>query len=130
MRRISSTWRRKRKKPLDRTAELYFLTGAHFGFDGLQAGAGNLASHDPWDRMATRRLIEDVLAEQKTVVKTMMARMSPSESPAQIIENWETENKTLIEPLQQMMADMETGGWSFAKLTIVNALLREWAAKL
>ncbi|MGN6208441.1 hypothetical protein, partial [Asticcacaulis sp.] len=69
-------------------------------------------------------------AEQKTVVKTMMARMSPSESPAQIIENWETENKTLIEPLQQMMTDMETGGWSFAKLTIVNALLREWAAKL
>ena len=120
----------EKKKPLDKTAELYFLTGAHFGFDGLQAGAGNLASHDPWDRMATRRLIEDVLAEQKTVVKTMMARMSPSESPAQIIENWEAENKTLIEPLQQMMADMETGGWSFAKLTIVNALLREWAAKL
>ncbi len=120
----------EKKKPLDRTAELYFLTGAHFGFDGLQAGAGNLASHDPWDRMATRRLIEDVLSEQKTVVKTMMARMSPSESPAQIIENWETENKTLIEPLQSMMADMETGGWSFAKLTIVNALIREWAAKL
>jgi len=120
----------EKKKPLDKTAELYFLTGAHFGFDGLQAGAGDLASNDPWDRMATRRLIEDVLSEQKTVVKTMMTRMSPSESPAQIIENWESENKTLIEPLQQMMADMETGGWSFAKLTIVNALIREWAAKL
>jgi len=120
----------EKKKPLDKTAELYFLTGAQFGFDGLQVGAGDLASSDPWDRMATRRLIEDVLSEQKTVVKTMMARMSPSESPAQIIENWESENKTLIEPLQQMMADMETGGWSFAKLTIVNALIREWAAKL
>ena len=120
----------EKKKPLDKTAELYFLTGAHFGFDGLRAGAGDLASSDPWDRMATRRLIEDVLAEQKTVVKTMMTRMSPSESPAQIIENWEAENKTLIEPLQQMMTDMETGGWSFAKLTIVNALIREWAAKL
>ena len=60
----------------------------------------------------------------------MMTRMSPSESPLQIIENWEAENKALIEPLQSMMADMETGGWSFAKLTIVNALIREWAAKL
>ena len=120
----------EKKKPLDRTAELYFLTGAQFGFDGLQTGAGDLASSDPWDRMATRRLIEDVLSEQKTVVKTMMSRMSPSESPAQIIENWETENRTLIEPLQQMMTDMESGGWSFAKLTIVNALIREWAAKL
>jgi glutamate dehydrogenase len=75
-----------------------------------------------------------VLSEQKTVVKTMMTRMSPSESPAEIIGNWEAENKTLIEPLQQMMTDMagsvSGGGWSFAKLTIVNALLREWAAKL
>jgi glutamate dehydrogenase len=124
----------EKKKPLDKTVELYFLTGAHFGFDGLQTGAGDLASHDPWDRMATRRLIEDVLSEQKTVVKTMMTRMSPSESPAEIIGNWEAENKTLIEPLQQMMTDMagsvSGGGWSFAKLTIVNALLREWAAKL
>jgi len=25
---------------------------------------------------------------------------------------------------------MATGGWSFAKLTIVNAALREWAGKL
>ena len=120
----------EKKKPLDRTLELYALTGERFGFDSLQVGAGDLASSDPWDRIATRRLIEDVLAEQKAVVKAMMTRMSPSESPLQIIENWESENKALIEPLQSMMADMETGGWSFAKLTIVNALIREWAAKL
>jgi glutamate dehydrogenase len=29
-----------------------------------------------------------------------------------------------------MMADMQTGGWSFAKLSIVNARLREWAGRL
>ncbi|ESQ85606.1 hypothetical protein AEAC466_00095 [Asticcacaulis sp. AC466] len=120
----------EKKKPLDKTAELYFQTGERFGFDSLQAGAGNLSSADPWDRMATRRLIEDVLSEQKTVVKTMMTRMAPSEMPGDIISNWVEENKSLIDPLQSMIADMETGGWSFAKLTIVNALLREWAARL
>ncbi len=120
----------ERKKPVDKTAELYRLTGEHFGFDDLQTGAGELASSDPWDRMATRRLIEDVLSEQKLVVKTMMARMSVKETPQEIIDNWEAENRTLTEPLQTMMTDMQTGGWSFAKLTIVNALLREWAAKL
>jgi len=117
-------------KPLDKTAELYFLTGEHFGFDGLRDGARALSSTDPWDRMATRRLIEDVLTEQKAVVKTMMARMTVKESPAEIIQHWEADNRALIEPLQQMMTDMQTGGWSFAKLTIVNALLREWVAKL
>ncbi len=118
------------KKPLDKTAELYFLTGERFGFDNLVQGASELASADPWDRMATRRLIEDVLMEQKSVVRAMMTRMSLSETPQDIAVNWANENKALIDPLQAMMSDMQTGGWSFAKLTIVNALLREWVGKL
>ncbi len=124
------------KKPLDKTAELYFLTGERFGFDSLRVAATTLSSGDPWDRMATRRLMEDVLAEQKAVVKAMMARMSVDETPLAIAESWEADNTALIAPLQAMMADMEGssgqlgGGWSFAKLTIVNATLREWAGKL
>ncbi len=123
------------KKPLDKTAELYFLTGDRFGFDNLVQGAGELASADPWDRMATRRLIEDVLMEQKSVVRAMMARMTVAETPADIAGHWAKDNAALIEPLGAMMADMQggsggAGGWSFAKLTIVNAALREWVAKL
>ncbi|HWU48616.1 MAG TPA: NAD-glutamate dehydrogenase [Asticcacaulis sp.] len=119
-----------RGKPLDKTRALYELTGARFGFDSLREGAGALSSADPWDRLATRRLIEDVLAEQKTVVKTMMARMSLHDQPQDIIAAWEADNADLIEPLRAMMADMQTGGWSFAKLSIVNARLREWAGRL
>ncbi len=119
------------KKPLDKTAVLYFLTGERFGFDSLRVAAATLSSRDPWDRMATRRLIEDVLAEQKAVVKAMMSRMSVSETPQAIAESWERDNAALIAPLQAMMTDMAQGdGWSFAKLTIVNASLREWAGKL
>ncbi len=124
------------RKPLDKTAELYFLTGERFGFDNLRVAATTLSSADPWDRMATRRLMEDVLVEQKSVVKAMMARMTVEETPLNIAESWERDNAALIAPLQAMMADMaessgrEGGGWSFAKLTIVNAALREWAGKL
>jgi glutamate dehydrogenase len=119
------------RKSLDKTAELYFLTGERFGFDNLRVAAATLASSDPWDRMATRRLMEDVLAEQKAVVKAMMARMTPDESPLAIAEGWERDNAALIAPVQTMMDDMAaTGGWSFAKLTIVNATLREWAGRL
>ncbi|MGA9660012.1 MAG: NAD-glutamate dehydrogenase [Asticcacaulis sp.] len=123
------------KAPLKTVAELYYLTGERFGFDELQAGAGHLSSADPWDRMATRRLIEDILSEQKAVVKAMLIRLSASHGPQAIIETWEAENKAMIQSLKAMMADMSGfsgsgGGWSFAKLTIVNALLREWAAKL
>ncbi len=118
------------RKPLDKTAELYFLTGERFGFDNLRVAAATLSSGDPWDRMATRRLMEDVLVEQKSVVKAMMARMTVEDTPLAIAESWEHDNAALIAPLQAMMADMAAGSWSFAKLTIVNATLREWAGKL
>ena len=101
-----------------------------FGFETLAESAGDLASADPWDRMATRRLIEDVRSEQKAVVRAMMARMMPEESPQAIAESWEKDNAAMVESLRSMMQDMTTGGWSFAKLTIVNAILREWVTKL
>ncbi len=56
--------------------------------------------------------------------------MKPDESPSAIAENWLGENAVMTDAVQQMMLDMATGGWSFAKLTIVNAVLREWVAKL
>ncbi len=120
----------ERGKSVEKTAELYFLTGERFGFETLAEGAGVLASTDPWDRMATRRLIEDVRSEQRAVVRAMMARMTPDEQPLAIAQSWEKDNAAMVEPLRRMMQDMTTGGWSFAKLTIVNAVLREWVGKL
>jgi glutamate dehydrogenase len=115
------------KAALDKTAALYFLTGERFGFEALAEGAGMLASADAWDRMATRRLTEDVRAEQKMVVRAMMAGGADA---AKTVAGWESEHKAVLEPLRAMIADMRQGGWSFAKLTIANAILREWAGKL
>ncbi len=117
----------EKKAALEKTATLYFLTGDRFGFQALAEGAALLASSDDWDRMATRRLIEDVRAEQKMVVRAMMAAGGDA---AKTVEKWESEHKAVLEPLQAMIADMRSSGWSFAKLTIANAILREWAGKL
>jgi glutamate dehydrogenase len=117
----------EKKAALDKTATLYFLAGERFGFEALAEGAALLASSDDWDRMATRRLTEDVRAEQKMAVRAMMA--SGGEA-AKTVATWEGEHKAVLEPLQAMITDMRQGGWSFAKLTIANAILREWAGKL
>lgn len=124
------------EKDLMKTAELYALSGEIFGFDQLCKGAGELSSPDPWDRMATRRLIEDVRHEQKAVVKAMMSTMTPQEQPTQIINNWKARHAERIEPLNRLMASFEAAaneggqGLSFAKLTIVNARLREWVSRI
>jgi glutamate dehydrogenase len=123
-------------KDVAKTAELYFLCGQKFGFDLLCEGAGTLSSHDPWDRMATRRLIEDVRNEQKTVVKMMMQTMTLAESPEEIVAHWQADHRERLEPLNRLLQTFgesvgDSGAsLSFAKLTIVNARLREWVSRL
>lgn len=106
-------------------ARLYLATGERFGFDRLRAGAGELYSADPWDRMAIRRLIEDIYAEQKSVVAAVRR-------DGQGLEAWAEAQAAQVAPLQSLLAEIEGSGagWSFAKLSIVNAALRQWVQKL
>ncbi|UDF03582.1 NAD-glutamate dehydrogenase [Asticcacaulis sp. AND118] len=106
-------------------AKLYLATGERFGFDRLRAGAGELYSSDPWDRMAIRRLIEDIYAEQKSVVAAVHRE-------GKGLDAWAEAQSAQVAPLQQVLGEIEGSGagWSFAKLSIVNAALRQWVQKL
>lgn len=107
------------------TAKLYLATGERFGFDRLRAGAGELYSTDPWDRMAIRRLIEDIYAEQKAVVAAV-------KRDGQGLEVWAEGQAEQAAPLDQVLTEIEASGagWSFAKLSIVNAIIRQWVNRL
>ncbi|HYD44138.1 MAG TPA: NAD-glutamate dehydrogenase domain-containing protein, partial [Phenylobacterium sp.] len=58
---------------LPEVARLYHQAGAAFGFDRLRAAAGEFRSGDSFERSAVRRLIEDLLAEQTTLTRAIMA---------------------------------------------------------
>jgi len=122
-------------KNLLKTDVLHSLTGEKFGFDLLAKSAAELSSSDPWDRMAARRLIEDVRLEQKTVVRAMMHTMQQNEEPQTIIQTWVKEHAQKLEPLNRLIEtffeaqSLSGNGLSFAKLTILNARLREWVAQ-
>jgi glutamate dehydrogenase len=121
-------------------SQTYFLAGERFGFDRLRSGAGDLYSPDPWDRMAIRRLIEDIMAEQKSVVSALLWAL-PSFDQAELkdphaaIEAFAKAQSTLVAPVSHLISEMTSEansgtGWSFAKLSIVNAVLREWVSRL
>jgi glutamate dehydrogenase len=52
-------------------AMLYHQVGAAFDFDRLRAAAGNVPSADHFDRLAVRRLIEDLMAEQMALTRAV-----------------------------------------------------------
>jgi glutamate dehydrogenase len=111
---------------------IYHQTGAAFGFDRLRAASGGLLAGDAYERQAVRQLIEDFLAQQASVARSVMASAERDtgcktvEAALNAVEAWAARRPGAAEACRSLIADIEaTGdGWTFAKLTIVNGAMR------
>ncbi|MBA4013015.1 MAG: NAD-glutamate dehydrogenase [Phenylobacterium sp.] len=119
---------------LEAAARLYYQVGAAFAFDRLRAAAGGFTAGDAFERTAVRRLVEDLLAEQAAVTRAVMAyaddKAGASDEAAQAaIAAWTAQRSDVALAARKAVEEIEAAGgaWSFAKLTIANAALRELA---
>jgi glutamate dehydrogenase len=120
--------------PIQAAARLYHQIGAAFDFDRLRGAAGSLVSSDHYERLAVRRLIEDFLKEQAALTEAVARAASPgagqSDQAAQTaIREWMGSRAAIVEATRRTVDEIESAGsgWSFAKLTIANAALRDLA---
>ncbi len=116
-------------------AMLYHQVGAAFDFDRLRAAAGAVPSADHFDRLAVRRLIEDLMTEQmvltRAVARASDASVGASEASAEAaVDAWIGPRLATVEGVRASVDEIEASGagWTFAKLTIANAAIREIAA--
>ncbi len=117
--------------PLANTAHVYHRVGGHFGFDRLREAAAARSVGDLYERMAVRRLIEDILAEQAALAAAVIAHAgSPDlDDPGRDVATvaaWSADRAKAVKSARDTLEEIEAspGGWSFAKLTIANAALR------
>ncbi len=116
-------------------ATLYHQVGAAFDFDRLRAGAGSVPSADHFDRLAVRRLIEDLMVEQMTLtravaqVSTVAAGAGEAAAEA-AVDAWVGPRLPIVEGLRTSVDEILASGtgWTFAKLTIANSVIREIAS--
>ncbi|WP_122468155.1 NAD-glutamate dehydrogenase [Brevundimonas lutea] len=127
---------RAHKWPEPEMARLYHQVGAAFDMDRLRSAAGSLASADHYERLAVRRLIEDLNNEQlvltRAVAKASKVEAGKSEETAEhAVDSWIGERCELVEGVRRSVDEIEQSGhgWSFAKLTIANIVIREMAAQ-
>ncbi|MAL08179.1 MAG: glutamate dehydrogenase [Maricaulis sp.] len=127
--------------PLESAAWVYHAAGSRFTFDRLRSLGGEVSSDLHWDRLAVRRLIEDLYASQYTVAASAMrhARESggalakgveaPGASWAQdVIEAWSVANAEEAGRVDTAIEELEgTGVWTLSKLAIASTQLREMA---
>ncbi|RYE82232.1 MAG: hypothetical protein EOO75_20995, partial [Myxococcales bacterium] len=116
-------------------ARLYHQVGAAFDFDRLRAAAGSIPSADHFDRLAVRRLIEDLMNEQvvltRAVARASKESVGASEAAAEAaVDAWIGPRQSVVEGVRASVDEIEQSGagWTFAKLTIANSSIREIAA--
>ena len=123
--------------PLANVARLYHAVGEAFGFDRVRQAAGAYAVGDNFERMALRRLIEDLLAQQADLTRTVMAFAGgpqagdDAQAARDAAHSWTALRRDKVDVARRTVEDIEASGgaWTFAKLTIANAALRELAAE-
>jgi len=123
--------------PLPNVARLYHAAGAAFAFDRLRAAAAGFAVGDSFERTALRRLLEDLLAEQAALTREVMAFTGDAAAGGDAararaaIEAWAARRRDKAEAARRTVAEIDQAGgpWTFPKLTIANAALRELATE-
>ncbi|MBN9320051.1 MAG: NAD-glutamate dehydrogenase [Caulobacterales bacterium] len=122
--------------PLENVARLYHQVGAAFAIDRLRAAAGAFAPGDSFERLAVRRLIEDLLAEQAQITGAIVKFAAgpqggdTAEHAREAVKSWAALKPEVASAAKAAVEEIEKagGGWSFAKLTIANAAVRELAS--
>jgi glutamate dehydrogenase len=122
---------REKSWPIDAAARLYHHIGGAFAFDRLRAAAGARVGGDVYERLAVRRLIEDMLDEQAALTRAVMAHANGAGAPdlagaKASVAAWSAQKADAVRTAKATIAGIEKEGgpWTFAKLTIANAALR------
>jgi glutamate dehydrogenase len=123
--------------PLANVARLYHAIGEAFGFDRVRQAAGAYSVGDNFERTALRRLIEDLLTQQGDLTRTVMAFAGGAQAgddanhARDAATAWTALRPDKANQARRTIDEIEAsgGGWTFAKLTIANAALRELAAE-
>jgi glutamate dehydrogenase len=120
--------------PVEAVGRLYHGVGASVGLDDVRAAAALTATPDHWERLAIRGLVEAFMSEQSALTSSVFRYAQARELAGhnavwsnQVLESWTVLNASQLDRTRQTVSDLKasSGGWSFAKLSIANAQIKD-----
>ncbi len=121
--------------PIDVVAGAYFAIGAEIGLDRLRGLAGEIAGREHWDRLAIRRIVDDLFAGQRALAAEALADLrSPGNGltradGAAAVKAWAASHADALGRTKSFLDELERGGdLSVAKLTLANSQIHTLAA--
>ncbi len=123
-----------RKLGVDLVAGAYFAMGAVIGIDRLRGLAARISGGEHWDRLAVRRIVDDLYAGQRGLTADALKNVTKADGDrvqgAQIVKAWADAHGDTLARTRSFLAELErTGDLSIAKLTLANSQIHELAGR-
>jgi len=117
----------KQGVPAEAAARTYFAVGALIGLDRLRALASRIVAADHWDRLALRRINDDLFSAQRLLAADALKRAAGD--PKAAAETWSKQRGPEIDRALSFLAELESGGEaSIAKLALANSQIQKLAS--
>ncbi len=120
--------------PLDLVAGAYFAVGATIGLDRLRGLAARIFGTEHWDRLAIRRIVDDLYSGQRGLTADALSAVDPKTvssraDGADAVKLWAEQHADALERTRSFLGELErTGDLSIAKLTLANSQIHELAS--
>jgi len=113
-------------------AKLYFGAGALLGLDRLRMLAARVPAAEHWDRMAIRRIVDDLFSAQRATAQSLLSGMAKDASAAdasRALLQWSEKNEAALERTKSFLTALESAGdFSIAKLTLAVSQIHKLSA--
>ncbi len=120
----------QRQLPIDLVAGAYFAVGETVGLDRLRGLAARINSPEHWDRLAIRRIVDDLFAGQRALTAKALAKATSGTRAdgAKAVAEWAAAHDDALTRARDFLAELERGGeLSIARLTLANSQIHQLA---
>ena len=108
--------------------QAYFAMGSLVGLDRLRSLAVRIAATDHWDRLALRRIVDDLYSAQRQLAGEALGR-AKGQAPAEAVKTWAEIRRQDVERTVSFLSELERGGEpTIAKLALANSQVQKLAA--
>jgi glutamate dehydrogenase len=121
---------------IDLVAGAYFAMGTTVGIDRLRNLASRIGAKEHWDRLAIRRIADDLFAGQRALTAEALAALDASKAKGDRADGiaaaqaWAAKHGDPLARAKAFLDALErSGDLSIAKLTLANSQIRELAAR-
>ena len=117
----------------DLVAGAYFAMGRISGIDRLRGKANGIVAAEHWDRLAIRRIVDDLYAGQRALTAAALEPAGEAKgraAGADAVQIWQESHSDALTRATSFLAALEAAGpLSVAKLTLGNSQIHELAVR-